>query len=61
MPDPGFPVHCPHCGETLVYDHSEGDTHFYRCPHHEVLVLLPDGRIRMLITDDEDRDKGAPS
>jgi hypothetical protein len=53
MPDPGFPVNCPKCGAALVYVRSEGPTdiyaatHFYRCWRHGVVVLPPNGIIRV--------------
>ena len=40
MPDPfGITLKCPKCGAPLTYQHSQGDTHFYRCPTHGRLVL----------------------
>ena len=32
VPDPGFPLNCPKCGQKLAYVRSEGNLHFYRCP-----------------------------
>jgi len=46
MPDPQVPLNCPLCGVPLVYLRSEGETHFYRCPHHGSVILPPDGRVR---------------
>ena len=42
--DPGVPINCPLCGASLVYIETEGRTHYYRCPQHGLLMLLPDGR-----------------
>ena len=46
MPDLQVPLNCPVCGTALVYVQSDGDTHFYRCPHHGSIILPPDGRVR---------------
>ena len=47
MPSPVLPLNCLKCGTRLVYRHSQGDTHFYRCPKHGVVVLPPSGIIRV--------------
>jgi hypothetical protein len=39
-------MNCPLCGAPIVCVRSQGDTHYYRCDRHGVLVLPPDGRIR---------------
>jgi hypothetical protein len=44
--DPDVPLHCPTCGEPLVFIRTDGKTHIYRCPHHGLLILPPDGRVR---------------
>jgi len=45
--DPNFPVSCPHCGRKLVYRRTEDATHFYRCERNGMLILPPDGRVRV--------------
>ena len=47
MPDPGFPVNCPKCGQRLTYVRSEGETHFYRCPRDGAVILPPNGIVRV--------------
>jgi hypothetical protein len=42
--DPGVPINCPLCGVSLDYIETEGRTHYYWCPQHGLLMLLPDGR-----------------
>lgn len=44
--DAGIAINCPYCGAALVYLRTEGETHYYRCSRHGVLILPPDGRIR---------------
>jgi hypothetical protein len=46
--DPGFSMNCPLCGARLVYLRTEGETHFYRCDRHGMLMLPPDGRVRQV-------------
>jgi hypothetical protein len=44
--NPDIEVNCPYCGARLVYLRTEGETHYYRCARHGVLIVSPDGRIR---------------
>jgi hypothetical protein len=44
----GIPMNCPLCGAPPDYLRTHGDTHFFRCPRHGVLVLSPDGRVRQI-------------
>jgi hypothetical protein len=46
-PAPRLVLNCPECGESMIYVRSDGDTHFYRCVNHPVVVFPPDGRIRV--------------
>jgi len=48
MSDPGINANCPYCGAKLEFLRTEGETHFYRCACHGVLMLPPDGRVRQV-------------
>jgi hypothetical protein len=37
----------PDVRHALVYRHSQGDTHLYRCPKHGVVVLPPSGIVHI--------------
>ena len=53
MPNPGFPLNCPKCGQKLAYVRSEGENHFYRCPSHGAVILPPSGVVRVDDPDDQ--------
>src|SRR5262245_40792204 len=51
--DPGIAMNCPYRGARLVYLRAAGvdpSTYFYRCTTHGVLMLPPDGRVRLVGT-----------
>jgi len=50
-PESILPLNCPKCSRELTYVAStssvpegELDTHFYHCPEHGGVILLPNGR-----------------
>ena len=46
MPDPGFPVSCPKCGQRLYYLFTGDAMHVYHCLTDGVMVLPPGGAVR---------------
>ena len=42
-------LNCPRCGEKLTHVWTNDDVHVYQCPNDGVVVVPPDGRIRVAI------------
>ena len=40
-----LPLKCPICDLRLDYVRWASGTHFYRCPRHGAVLLLPDGSV----------------
>ena len=53
MADPQLSLHCPYCGELLVFVRTKRDTRFYRCSRHGYLILPRDGRLRSASREDD--------
>jgi len=42
-------LNCPMCGEKLTYIQTEGDVKVYHCASDGVVLLPPDGQVRVVI------------
>ena len=44
-----LPLNCPRCGEKLTHVWTNDDVPVYHCPNNGVVVIPPDGHIRVAI------------
>ncbi|HXG89158.1 MAG TPA: ATP-binding protein [Vicinamibacterales bacterium] len=56
--DPAIPLNGPYCGESGVYERTEGETHFYRCSTCDSRIEVvaspspsPGGGVEFAVTD----------
>ena len=48
-PLPPLVLNCPRCGTRLAYVRADGDIEVYQCPNDGVVLLPPDGRVRVVL------------